>query len=184
MKKEIYREVALTKKGKEIILRFPKLSDVEKLMNYINDLVREDTFIAANKIVTYEEEKKYVKERLKKIKSSDGVNIVAEHKGLIVANAELTRGDKNRRAGHTALLGISVAFGYRDEGLGSLLMEKLLRFAKEKLKVRLVHLTVYAINDRAKHLYSKFGFRECGCMPKSVYYRGDYVDQVYMVREL
>src|SRR4030042_5714541 len=147
-----YKKMIMTKKGKNITLRIPKKSDVDGLMRFINDLVREDTFISAAKIVNCEEEKKYVVERLKKMKSNDGINILAEYEGTIVANAELTRGDTNRRAGHIALLGISVSFGFRDEGLGSILMQELLDYARERLKIKLVYLALYVINDRARHL--------------------------------
>jgi L-amino acid N-acyltransferase YncA len=32
------------------------------------------------------------------------------------------------------------------------------------------------------HVYEKFGFKECGRIPKSLFYKGEYVDEIVMVK--
>lgn len=170
-----------TSAGKEIILRFPRKDDVYELMEFINKLVDEDTFISNVKKVTKKEEEKYVSERLKKISHNEGLCVVAEHEGKIVANSTIDR--VGGRSEHVGLFGIAVAKGFRNEGLGSILMEEILKLAKEKLKLKIVYMSMFSTNKRAEYVYEKFGFRECGRIPKGVLYKGEYVDHVYMCLE-
>lgn len=177
-----YRKTIETKSGKSVILRSVRRSDVEELMMYINALVEEDTFISAVKKVNRKEEEEYVEKRLKAVKEKSGFNIVAEYKGRIISNGEVSI--VGGREEHVGVLGISVSKGFRNEGLGAIVVGELLRLAKKFLKLKLVYLTVFENNERAIYLYEKFGFRECGRIPKGVLYKGKYIDHVYLCLEL
>lgn len=43
---------------------------------------------------------------------------------------------------------------------------------------------VFANNDGARGFYRKMGFRESGRIPKAIFYKGRYVDQVLMYLDL
>lgn len=177
-----YKKQIITKKNRRVALRVPRKRDVEELMRYINALVEEDTFISQTKKVTRKQEGKYLAKRLKAIKKVRGFNILVEYKGKIIAHGEVTRAGMRRE--HLGELGISVVKGFRDEGLGTVLIKEMLRLAKEFLKLNIVYLYVYANNKRARYFYKKIGFRECGRIPKAILYRGKYVDQVFMYVDL
>jgi RimJ/RimL family protein N-acetyltransferase len=113
-----YKKDITTKKGRKVVLRAPREDDVLELMKYINALVKEDTFISQNKKVTRKEEERYLVKRLRAIKEKKGFNILAEYKGEIIANGGVDR--KVMRREHVGELGISVAKGFRNEGLGTI----------------------------------------------------------------
>lgn len=66
-----------------------------------------------------------------------------------------------RKLAHQCEFGIIVGKGYRNQGIGSYLMNSLIHLAKEKFKIELLHLQVYAANP-ARNLYRRFGFKEFG----------------------
>jgi ribosomal protein S18 acetylase RimI-like enzyme len=63
--------------------------------------------------------------------------------------------------GFSAELGIVIDEANRGKGLGSKLMESLLKMARQE-KVREIFLTVLFDNFRAIRLYEKFGFKRVG----------------------
>lgn len=176
------RKIIETKTGKKVLLRALKKSDVDELMRFINALVDEDTFIVVRDKVNRKEEVGYVKEKIKMIREKKEICIVAEYEGKIIANSGITR--QIGRNSHIGQLEISVAKGFRNEGLGKVMLEELIKRAKEYLGLRLLYLTVNEVNERAIYLYKKLGFVECGRIPKGVFYKGKYVDHVYMYLEL
>ncbi len=50
---------------------------------------------------------------------------------------------------------------YRCKGLGSLVLEKLIDYAKDK-GLRYLKAEIYDFNEPSLNLFSKFGFKECG----------------------
>jgi putative acetyltransferase len=58
---------------------------------------------------------------------------------------------------HVARLGISVAEGFRGQGVGSALLRRGIDWAREKALLR-VELSVHAENHAARRLYERFGF--------------------------
>lgn len=78
----------------------------------------------------------------------------------IVGNASI-EGNKKARYSHRAELSITVLKEYWSKGIGSMLMERLIEFAKE-VSYKNIYLDVRADNDRAIALYRKFGFVRVG----------------------
>jgi len=48
----------------------------------------------------------------------------------------------------------------------------------------MIILDVYSLNINAQNLYKKLGFKEAGCLPKTILYRGQYIDEIKMYLEL
>ncbi len=84
---------------------------------------------------------------------------------------------------HQSLFSIMIDERYRGQGLGTILMEKLMKFAKEEHKIELLHLEVYDKNP-AIGLYKKMGFKEYGRHPHFIKLDSEYVDKVLMQKEL
>lgn len=61
---------------------------------------------------------------------------------------------------HNAKFGMSVLPEYRETGLGTKLMAKLLKMSRGKFHV--LYLEVFWKNKRARRLYEKMGFERCG----------------------
>lgn len=182
MKEKQYSKVVLTKKNKKIILRFLQEDDLDRLLNFINKLADEDTFILVNKRFTRKEEEKYLKDRLKGRKKKNSFDMVALYDGKIIAKGDISR--KEKRQEHVGELAISVNREFRDEGLGSVLMEELIILARDFLKLKILSLRVFGNNQRAIHVYQKLGFKKCGQIPKALLYKEKYEDEVLMFKEL
>jgi RimJ/RimL family protein N-acetyltransferase len=106
--------------------------------------------------------------------------LVADLAGEIVGLLDCDAPPRQRLA-HTAELGISIAAGWREQGIGRLLIEAALAWAKAHPQLEKVWLTVIATNARAIHLYSSLGFREEGCAQRAIKFEdGTYADLLYM----
>ncbi len=93
--------------GEEIILRYPKMGDVEGILNVTNSLVAEpDIKIIFTKKSTKKKESEWLKSEIKNMNAKRSVFLLAEHNGKIVGS-----GGINKSGGvkiHTAYFGIGV----------------------------------------------------------------------------
>lgn len=94
--------------------------------------------------------------------SEKDIFLLAFSDGEPVATANYVTFTKKRMA-HRGELGICVRKSAWGLGIGSMLLEKLLDFAKVTAKADLVSLEVRSDNQRAISLYRKFGFEKTGC---------------------
>jgi RimJ/RimL family protein N-acetyltransferase len=88
-----------------------------------------------------------------------------------------------RKLAHQCEFGIIIGKGYRDMGIGSYLMSSLMHLAKEKFRIELLHLQVYAENP-AINFYKRFGFKEFGRQNEWIKESDRYVGRVFMERFL
>jgi RimJ/RimL family protein N-acetyltransferase len=168
-------------KGHTFTLRAPRRSDLRQLTRFINSLIRENAMILMDTPMGIEAERKWLASVLEDIAKRKRIHLVVETEGKLVGSCEIRRyGGKER---HVGSLGISILNGYRDMGLGSLLMKQIIALAKSE-KYRLITLEVFAPNARAKHVYKKLGFRQVGRIPKKLFHKGKYLDSVMMARPL
>ena len=85
-----------------------------------------------------------------------------------------------KKLAHQCEFGIIMGTGYRNQGLGSQLLKQLINLAKERFKVELLHLQVYADNP-AKRLYERFGFKEFGRQDQWIKENdGSYTARIFM----
>jgi ribosomal protein S18 acetylase RimI-like enzyme len=87
---------------------------------------------------------------------------------------------KSRHKG--VLWGMFVMPEARGSGLATDLVQKLLEHAANE--VEQVQLTVSASNGRARRFYERMGFVQYGLEEKSLKYKGEYFDEVLMVKFL
>ncbi len=164
-----------SKKGNDVVIRYPCTDDLEAMMSFVNGLVEEETFLMINKKVTKKEEVKYLSESLKKIKEGKKIQLVVLVNGVYAGNCEIRRREK--RQTHVGEIGIAIAKSFREEGIGSELMSALIEEGK-KLGLRLLVLGCFENNPRALHVYEKLGFKRVGVVPGIFHYKGEYVGEV------
>jgi RimJ/RimL family protein N-acetyltransferase len=175
------------KNGEEIIIRFPERSDVDDLTRYINAVSKEDTFITfSGEQIVKEEELVYLEDQITKMDSGDAVLLMATVNGAIIGSAGVNRKESSRSRGkHIGIFGISLAKEYRGQGIGYELATCTIQEAKFNIdNMRLITLTVYEPNVYAQRLYKKLGFKEYGKLPKGIWYRDQYVDEIEMYLEI
>lgn len=88
-----------------------------------------------------------------------------------------------KKLSHTCLFSIIVKNEMRGKGVGKFLIEQLMKLAKEKFKIEILHLEVYEGNP-AIHLYERCGFNRFGCHTHFIKDNGQYIPKVFMQRPL
>lgn len=173
-----------TQTGMPITIGYPLIDDVAQMTEYINTLSLEETYILRQgRQETLESEAKYVKEVLEKIGNKQEVYLeVFTPNKLIGSSGIILRTDS---AEHEGVFGISLAKEYRGQGIGKLLMHFVLEEAEKELPaLKIVTLGVFGDNPIAKHMYESFGFKEFGRLPKGILHKGNYVDHIYMYKDV
>jgi ribosomal protein S18 acetylase RimI-like enzyme len=96
----------------------------------------------------------------------------------IVGDCWMMRG-KLKKTAHTCSLGMHLISEYRNLGLGSVMIEYGLSWARQA-KLDKVFLSVFGTNQHAISLYSKFGFAVEGRRPHQYMIQGRAVSEVLM----
>ena len=167
--------------GKEIIFRYPKSEDWKGFLNAINSLVEEKAMIAAEKKKTKKEEKKWLINKLKEIKNKKSVFLVIEVNGKIMGSAGITI-RKEKITSHIGEFGIALVKEIRGRGIGKKLSKRIIKEAKEKLKIKIIKLDVMEPNITAQDLYKECGFKEVGRIKKGFKHYGKYIDNIIMTK--
>jgi len=115
--------------------------------------------------------------------ADNAVYLVVEVDGGIVAVLSCS-GGKRRAARHSASFGMSVAQEWRNKGIGTALLGRLVEWAEDSGIIRRLDLEVWAHNAAALHLYRKFGFVEEGRRREAYFLNGRFVDGILMARRL
>ncbi len=171
----------VAKDGRTVILRTPRWEDLDDLLEFICSLVDESADIMMNKKPTRQEEAEWLGCLLANLENDRVFALVAEVDGKTVANSELSQ--KSGYAGHVGEIGIAIRAGYRDVGVGTEMLRTLIAHGRE-IGLKVLKLSVFSSNPRAKHVYEKVGFRETGRIPKEFFKDGKYVDEILMTMEL
>jgi RimJ/RimL family protein N-acetyltransferase len=172
-----------SRQGKNIVIRSLQQDDAEALCRYMNALSEERTFVRfQGEQFTLEEEMAYITGQLQRMGQNQAIQLVALCEGTIVGVAEVNRKDLVEK--HVGVLGMSVAQAYRGEGIGTLLMETVLKEAAQLPHLRIVMLEVFSDNTLAIAMYHTFGFVEYGRLPEGILHHQAYVDTVYMYRKV
>jgi RimJ/RimL family protein N-acetyltransferase len=115
--------------------------------------------------------------------SDNSVYLVAEMDNRLVGSLSCT-GGKRRATRHSADFGMSVAREWRNQGIGTALLRRLIEWAEGTNVIRRLELEVYAHNAPALHLYQKFGFIEEGRRRRGYFQHGRFIDGILMARLL
>ena len=121
------------------------------------------------------EERRYLKAVQR---HADAAVFVAEDGGRVVGRLSLAR-DPHPASQHVADLGLMVVASHRRRGIGKVLLEEAVRWARAS-GVWKLELHVFPWNEPARRLYESFGFEREG-LRKGHYARdGEYVDAILM----
>lgn len=174
----------LTKNGLQIIFRLPEITDVDRLKEYINQLSAEDTYLRlSGETFTREEEYKIVENWLFNIKQGDKTMLLAFIGDQLIGSCNVDRNKEDRKRGlHVGTLSLSIKKEFREQGIGEALALATIDLAKKTIPgLKLIKLTVYEPNTKAIDLYEKLGFAQTGFIPKGLFYKGSYYNELIMV---
>ena len=164
-----------------IEIRETRAEDAKAVLAYLKRIGGESdnlTFDSNGLPITEEQEASFL-ERVHNDPKS--IQLIALKNGSIIADGSISAFP--RRMSHRADLGISVVREEWNHGIGSMLMERLIDFARNS-GIELINLEVRADNDNAIHLYEKYGFRSIGTSPAYFKIGDQHFDFVLMVLDL
>ncbi|MBY0086361.1 GNAT family N-acetyltransferase [Brevibacillus sp. M2.1A] len=171
------------KSGQNVIIRSAELADAEALVAFIHCVSGETdnlSFGPQEWTVTPDEQKENIKRCLE---AHNQLCLIAEVDGRIVGNMTF-RGGIRSRTQHVGEFGISVLKEFWGSGVGRLLLESLLEWAKQSKVIRKINLKVRSDNDSAIHLYKKLGFKEMGTLTREFLIGDTFYDCLYMGIEI
>lgn len=166
----------------EVELRYPTMNDVKDMKRYLNSMVEEKADISRQEKVSLEEESDWLSENISEFKKGNRVDLVVDVDGRVMGHGGIKK--KKQALSHIGELGLGLRREVREMGVGSKLMECLLREAKEELDIEIVTLGVLHTNSRARKLYEKFGFKEVGRLKDGIKHYGEYKDLISMKKDL
>ncbi len=171
-----------TKDNRGYAIRYPTEDDVQKLLTYINELSREQTYINyQGEQLTLEQEQEFLTKRLEAISKHTAVMLVLEIDNIICGVSSIEC--KKFAESHVGGFGISLRKDVRSQGLGTVLMHSVLTEATKQLKgLRVVELYLFDSNKAAYKLYTKLGFVEYGRIPQGLKRKGIYEDKIGMYK--
>ena len=103
--------------------------------------------------------------------------------GAVAGNCEISfKG--GIKTSHRATVGIAILKDYWNLGIGSAMFKELIAAARDR-KMEIVELEFIKGNERARHLYEKFGFKAVCEKPNAFKLKdGTYQSEVYMQKYL
>jgi len=173
-----------TKKGTNILIRYPLKTDVEEMTLYINTLSNERTFILfQGEQQTLKKEEKYLRSIFTKLRKKIMVKLLVFHDNTLIGSSEIEMKEKAEK--HVGNFGLSVAKEFRGEGIGTLLLKLVLEKAEKHLPdLRVCVLGVFSDNNFAVSMYQKVGFIPYGRLPNGLKHKDHYVDHIFMYKEM
>ena len=170
------------KTGEQIVVRSALPADTGSLHELSLDILREREFMITQPeefLFSEEQERAWL---LLHNDNPGAVSLLAFEDSTLVGYLHFACEERRRRA-HSGRFGIAVRREWRDRGVGRVLLQTLLDWAREEPQVEKVWLEVFATNSRGIHLYETLGFVEEGRLTKEIKVApGHYIDLVLMSR--
>lgn len=172
-----------SKKGKEIEIWEPSIDRLDSLLEFVNRLVAEDSYLTlTGNPKTLEEERLWLKSCIEDIKNKKSYMIFALFDNKIIGQCDIRRG--GIRDFHVGTVGLMVDKDFRGEGIGKFLIEFILEQSKKMEGLNIAKLFIFDDNEIAKNLYQKLGFKEFARLPNGFYRKEKYSDALQMYKEL
>lgn len=168
-----------TKVGNEVVIRTPIPSDAEEMIKYFNIVGGESDNLMFGEDefkLTIVQEQDYIKS-INEDPSSRMILVTFENK--IIGVGQIVS-ERRKRVKHNSSLSLSVKKEYWSDGIGTLIMDELIKFAKNNEVTKNINLSVNSQNYRGIGLYKKFGFIEIGTHKNNINIDGKYYDEILM----
>lgn len=169
----------ITKNNIEIEIREAMPGDGEAVVEFHNRVGGQTNNLSFGKnqfLYSAEEEEMVLEARY----SSDvAILIIATHNGTIVGSASVDSGMEERFR-HVFSFGMVVTKEYWGNGIGTVLLEKLIEWCKKNCTCDKISLQVRSDNERAIEIYTALGFVKEGLLLNEPKINGKYYNTMLM----
>jgi len=169
--------------GSTLLIREATPEDAASLLDYVEQVSGESDFLMFGPgefELTIAQEEAYLAACLA---SDRDLYLLGIIDGAIVAALTFTSG-RRPRVRHCGEFGMSVRRKWWGHGIGSLMVDALIAWAKTTGSIRKIDLQVRTDNERAVQLYEKKGFVCEGRIARQICLNTEYFDLYWMGREL
>ncbi len=177
----IQEKEVILKNGQKAILRSPMEHETKALHEH-RYKTSEETFFLSR----YPEEIVYKEDLMKRMvvtvnEDARDFFISGFVDGKLVADSSTMKIRNHIKYLHRGCFGISIQEDYCDLGLGSIILQESIKYAKANGFEQL-ELGVFEDNERAIHVYEKLGFQKVGVQPRAFKLKdGTYHDEIQMI---
>lgn len=171
------------KNGRLLLIREVWVEDARALLDYVERISGESDFLSFGPgefELTEPEEEEFIR---KCLASDNQLYILGSIDDTIVATLHFSAG-RRPRVRHSGEFGMSVRKQYWGLGIGSLMLDTLIEWARDTQVVKKINLRVRTDNQRAILLYEGKGFVKEGTIRKEILLDGNYFDHHWMGLEL
>lgn len=173
----------LLKDGSTLLIREADVDDAAAVLKYIEGICGESDFLRFGPgefELSETEEADYLR---KCYASANQIYILGQIDDTIVSTLNFSS-DPRPRVRHSGEFGMSVYKKYWGLGIGSIMIDTLIGWARENDIIRKINLRVRTDNKRAILLYERKGFVNEGTLRKEIFINGTYFDHHCMGLEV
>jgi RimJ/RimL family protein N-acetyltransferase len=171
------------KSGQLLLIRQAAPGDARTLLDYVERIAGESDFLSFGPgefELTEAEEKEYLRKSLE----TDNQLYLLGWLGDILVSALTFAAGRRPRLRHSGEFGLSVCQAYWGLGIGALMLDALVDWARATGIVTKINLRVRTDNSRAIQLYRRKGFVIEGTISREMFLDGHYYDHHWMGLEL
>jgi RimJ/RimL family protein N-acetyltransferase len=171
------------KDGHILLIREAAIEDARAMIDYVNDVSGETDFLLFGPRefeLTESEEREFIH---KCLETDNQMMILGLIEDVIVSTLHFT-GGRRARIRHSGELGMTVRKGFWGIGIGSLMMDALIDWARTTGIITKINLRVRTDNERAIRLYERKGFAVEGTIRREIQIEGEHYDLHWMGLEL
>jgi RimJ/RimL family protein N-acetyltransferase len=178
-----YQEVQKSlKDGTEALVRNALITDALPFLTYAQKVFATSQYLITEADEFVPDLKKH-EQAIQSLQDSTGsLFLLVLVKGEIVGNLDFKSTETRRRLAHRGSFGMSVASQFRGQGVGRILLEALIDWAKRADNpIEKIELGVLSDNSPAIELYQKLGFQKEGLIRNAAKLTNNrYLDEVQM----
>lgn len=161
----------------------PTVEDAEEIVTFYNRVGGETSYLSFEKdeyLLSVEEQRLAIQTNNL---DSQQLMIVVKEENVIVAIGTMTT-SKKIKSRHVTELGLVVQKVSQGKSIGTELMKRLMKWAREQPNLTKIRLDTRADNVRAVSLYLRLGFIVEGTLKNDTYWNGQYYDLYIMGKEI
>jgi RimJ/RimL family protein N-acetyltransferase len=169
------------KNRKRLIIRTAAQKDAGSIIMLMKEVINEGPYTLAEPD-EYKSTVKSERAKIKRFRNSPGkIYLVAEVKNEIAGFISFDNWD-TRRTAHTGLFSVFIKKKWRGMGIGKILVNGMLDWAKTNPVNKKISLYVFSTNKNAIALYKKLGFKIEGRFRNDMIIDGKYVHSIAMYK--